>query len=59
MVDNMIFNALGVNLSDDQSEEDVTDSLPNEEAQRFYNLLTDTNKSLFEGSPHSKLSMCV
>jgi hypothetical protein len=59
MVDNMISNALGVNLSYDQSEEDVTDSLPNEEAQRFYNLLADTNKPLFEGSPDSKLSMCV
>ncbi|KAK2433103.1 hypothetical protein QL285_018409 [Trifolium repens] len=59
MVDNMISNALGVNLSYDPSEEDVTDSLPNEEAQRFYNLLTETNKPLFEGSPHSKLSMCV
>ena len=35
------------------------DELPNEEAQKFYNLLRDSNKPLFEGSPQSKLSMCV
>ena len=33
--------------------------MPNEDAQRFYQLLNDMNTPLFEGSPDSKLSMCV
>jgi len=32
---------------------------PNEETQRFYNLLLDANMSLYEGASDSKLSMCV
>lgn len=38
----------------------ITDALGvNEEAQRFYTLLHETNKPLFEGSTESMLSTCV
>jgi len=32
---------------------------PTKDTQQFYNLLTEANKSLFEGSSESKLSVCV
>lgn len=41
-----------------QNDVDI-DELPNEEVQRYYSLLPETNKLLFDGSPNSKLSMCV
>lgn len=55
----MISNALGVNVSFNEPQYDDTDQLPNEQAQRFYCLLKETNTPLFEGSTESKLSMCV
>ncbi|KAL4289583.1 hypothetical protein GQ457_14G021380 [Hibiscus cannabinus] len=35
------------------------DEEPNEEAAKFYNLLSEMNEQLYEGSKHSKLSFCV
>ena len=32
---------------------------PNEDTQRFYNLLVDTNKPLYEGASDSKLSISM
>ena len=42
----MISDAVGVNLD---FEEPDADEVPNEEAQRFYMYLSETNKPLFEG----------
>lgn len=58
-MNDMISDAVGVNLSFNEDQYDDTDGLPNEEAQRFYGLLKETNKPLFEGSSNSKLSMCI
>ena len=59
LMQDMVCDALGVNVSFEEPQYDDTDELPNETAQRFYNLLLETNKPLFEGSADSKLSMCV
>jgi len=64
MMDNMIVDALGVNAGVDAEYDEVEDDVdvdepPNEEAQKFYNILKETNKLLFPGSPHSKLSICA
>lgn len=57
---NMISDALGVNVSFIEQQYDVdANELPNEETQRFYNLLKETNKLLFDGFSNPKLSMCV
>ena len=54
----MISHAVGVNLDFEEPEYDA-EEVPNEEAQRFYMYLSETNKPLFEGSTDSKLSVCV
>lgn len=60
MMDDMVADALGVELSyGDDVEDDQEEQLPNEKAQRFYQLLSECNTPLYEGSSHSKLSMCV
>ena len=64
MMDNMIVDALGVNVGLDVEYDEVQDDVkvdepPNEEAHKFYNILKETNKPLFQGFPHSKLSICV
>ena len=46
-------------MSFEEEQYDDTEELPNEAAQRFYNLLTETNTPLYEGSDQSKLSMSV
>ncbi|KAK2444836.1 peroxidase P7 [Trifolium repens] len=65
-MNDMIGDALGFNVvnngSEDESDRDEYDGdeLPNAEAQRFYNLLKETNEPLqFEGSTDSKLTVCV
>ncbi len=68
-MNSMITNALGYNvpiyMPNDvhEPEEDDYDGdqveRPNEEAQRFYDLLQETNKPLFEGSLDSKLTVCI
>ncbi|GAU32291.1 hypothetical protein TSUD_63080 [Trifolium subterraneum] len=69
-MNSMITNALGYNVSiyvpndvhepeEDDYDGDVQVERPNEEAQRFYDLLQETNKPLFEGSLDSKLTVCI
>jgi hypothetical protein len=56
-MENMVGDALGVNLSyEGGGEEEV---IPNEKALKFYAMMEEVNKPLFEGSFDSKLSMCV
>ncbi|CAK8564730.1 unnamed protein product [Lathyrus sativus] len=55
----MVGNAFGVNVTYDEPQDFDGEELPNEEAQRFYQLLKEMNTPLFEGSADSKLSMCV
>ncbi|KAK2441483.1 hypothetical protein QL285_012776 [Trifolium repens] len=56
-MENMVGGALGVNLSyEGGGEEEV---IPNEKALKFYAMMEEVNKPLFEGSFDSKLSMCV
>lgn len=49
----MIYDALRMNESFEARQLDKTEEPPNEEGQRFYNLLVESNKLL------SQLSMCV
>ena len=49
VVQGMISDAVGVNLDFEEPQYDA-DEVPNEEAQRFYMFLSETNKPLFEGS---------
>ncbi|XP_045830958.1 uncharacterized protein LOC123922269 [Trifolium pratense] len=69
-MDNMITNALGFNTpiyvpndvddpADDEYDADVNVERPNEEAQRFFDLLKETNTPLCEGSRDSKLTVCI
>jgi hypothetical protein len=69
-MNDMITNALGFNVpnyvpndvddpNDDEYDADVNVERPNEEAQRFFDLLKETNKPLFEGSLDSKLTVCI
>jgi hypothetical protein len=69
-MNDMITNALGFNvpnyvpndiddLDNDEYDADVNVERPNEEAQRFFDLLKETNKPLFEGSLDSKLTVCI
>ncbi|XP_045809825.1 uncharacterized protein LOC123904179 [Trifolium pratense] len=69
-MDNMITNALGFNTpiyvpndvddpADDEYDADVSVERPNEEAQRFFDLLKETNTLLCEGSRDSKLTVCI
>ena len=55
----MVSDALGVNVGYDEPEDFDAEELPNEKAQRFYQLLKEINIPLFEGSSDSRLSMCV
>ncbi|GAU21611.1 hypothetical protein TSUD_250940 [Trifolium subterraneum] len=57
-MNHMITDALGIGLADDGDEYDG-DQVPNADAQRFFNLLKDTNEPLFEDSTDSKLTVCV
>lgn len=53
----MVGDALGVNLSYTEGGEEET--IPNEKALKFYKMMQEVNKPLFEGSSDSKLSMSV
>ncbi|XP_058752188.1 uncharacterized protein LOC131625341 [Vicia villosa] len=59
LVEEMFTDALGVNVAYDEPQDIDGEELPNEKAQRFYQLLKEINIPLFEGSSDSKLSMCV
>ncbi|CAK8532116.1 unnamed protein product [Lathyrus sativus] len=59
LIDEMVGNAFGVNVTYDEPQDFDGEELPNEEVQRFYQLLKEMNTLLFEGSADSKLSMCV
>jgi uncharacterized protein YggL (DUF469 family) len=69
-MNDMITNALGFNvpnyvpndvddLDDDEYDADVNVEQPNDEVQRFFDLLKETNKPLFEGCLDSKLTVCI
>ncbi|KAK2453938.1 hypothetical protein QL285_001553 [Trifolium repens] len=60
-MNDMISDALGFNVVNNGSEDEYDgDELPNAEAQRFYQLLKETNEPLqFEGSTDSKLTVCI
>jgi hypothetical protein len=59
-MNDMVTGALGINVENNgPGDEYEVDELPNDEAERFFNLLKETSKPLFEGSVVSKLSMCV
>jgi len=55
----MVHDALRQDEPFELPNSDNMDEAPNEETPRFYNLLLDANKSLYEGASNSKLSMCV
>ncbi|CAK8573023.1 unnamed protein product [Lathyrus sativus] len=57
--DDMVGDALGLNVTYDEPQDFDVDKLPNEEAQKFYQLLKEINIPLFEGSYDSMLSMSV
>ena len=59
LIGEMVEDAFGVNVTYDEPGDFDGEELPNEEAQRFYQLLNEMNTPLFEGSSDSKLSMCV
>ncbi|CAK8537010.1 unnamed protein product [Lathyrus sativus] len=59
LIDDMVGNAFGVNVIYDEPQDFDGEELPNEEAQRFYQLLKKMNTPLFERLADSKLSMCV
>ncbi|MCI55448.1 hypothetical protein A2U01_0076699, partial [Trifolium medium] len=53
----MVGDALGVSLSyEGGGKEEI---IPNDKALKFYAMIEEVNKSLFEGASDSKLSMCV
>ncbi|WJX83272.1 hypothetical protein P8452_65944 [Trifolium repens] len=59
-MNDMIEDALGFNVVNNGSEDEYEgDELPNAEAQRFFQLLKDTNTPLFEDSTESKLTVCI
>ncbi|XP_020208847.1 uncharacterized protein LOC109793787 [Cajanus cajan] len=55
----MVCDALRQHGAFDILENNNVEEPPNEDAQRFYNLLSEANCPLYEGSSESKLSMCV
>jgi len=55
----MVYDALRQHETFEPSDFNNTEEPPNEEAQRFYDLLLEANKPLFEGAIDSKLSICV
>ncbi|BAT88553.1 hypothetical protein VIGAN_05208100, partial [Vigna angularis var. angularis] len=54
MVDNAICQH-----SEQEAEDSLDEESSNETTQRFYNLLADLNKPVFDGSSESKLSVCI
>ncbi|PNX85639.1 hypothetical protein L195_g041709 [Trifolium pratense] len=53
----IVGDALGVNMSyEGGGEEEI---IPNDKALKFYAMMKEVNKPLFEGASDSKLSMCV
>jgi hypothetical protein len=69
-MNDMITNTLGFNVpnyvpnviddpNDDEYDADVNVERPNEEARRFFDLLKEANKSLFESCLDSKLTVCI
>ncbi|GAU25311.1 hypothetical protein TSUD_375750 [Trifolium subterraneum] len=56
-MNHMITDALGIGVAN--NDEYDGDQLPNADAQRFFNLLKDTNEPLFEDSTDTKLTVCV
>jgi len=58
-MNDMVYDALRQHTTLQSSELNNEEEPQNEEAQRFYNLLLEANKPLFEGASESKLSICV
>jgi hypothetical protein len=56
-MEDMVGDALGVNLSYEGGGEEKI--IPNKKALKFYSMMHEVNKLLFEGSSDSKLPMCV
>jgi len=54
-----VYDAFGLNEAFEPSNFNNREEPPNEEAQRFYDLLLEDNERLFEGVVDSKLPMCV
>ncbi|GAU47807.1 hypothetical protein TSUD_404120, partial [Trifolium subterraneum] len=53
----MVGDALGVNMSyEGGNKEEI---IPNDKALKFYAMMEEVNKPLFEGASDSKLSMCA
>ncbi|KAK2445148.1 hypothetical protein QL285_016112 [Trifolium repens] len=61
LIDDMVGDALGVNMDYGEDEDDdvFEEQVPNEKAQKFYEMLREMNTPLFEGASDSTLSMCV
>ncbi|KAK2429708.1 hypothetical protein QL285_028127 [Trifolium repens] len=57
----MVGDALGVNIDygEDEYDDVFEEQVPNEKAQKFYEMLREMNTPLFEGASDSTLSMCV
>jgi len=55
----MVYDALTQQESFHAADSNNMEEAPNEETQRFYNLLLDANTLLYKGASDSKLSMCV
>ncbi|MCI46779.1 hypothetical protein A2U01_0068020, partial [Trifolium medium] len=53
----MVGDALGMNMSYEGGGEE--ELIPNDKALKFYAMMEEVNKTLFEGASDSKLSMCV
>jgi hypothetical protein len=61
LIDDMVGDALGVNIDygEDEYDDVFEEQVPNEKAQKFYEMLREMNTPLFEGASDSTLSMCV
>ncbi|XP_068486422.1 uncharacterized protein [Phaseolus vulgaris] len=59
MMEDMVYDAFRQQESFRVPNVDNMEEPPNEETQRFYDLLLDANAPLYKGSSDSKLSMCV
>ena len=59
LVEDMVSDALGVNVAYDEPQDFDVEEIPNEKPQKSYQLLKERNIPLFEGSSDSRLSMCV
>ncbi|GAU24138.1 hypothetical protein TSUD_83730 [Trifolium subterraneum] len=53
----MVGDALGVNMSYEGGGEEAI--IPNDKALKFYAMMEEVNKPLYEGASDSKLSICV